>query len=95
MIYIILLRFTEKKDQAARFMAAHKEWLERGFSDGFFMLAGTLQAGSGGSILAKGERTEIERRVNEDPFVSENIVTAEILEITPLRTDHRLDFLRQ
>jgi hypothetical protein len=31
--------------------------------------------------------------VNEDPFVAENVVSAEILEITASRTDERLKFL--
>jgi hypothetical protein len=28
--------------------------------------------------------------VNDDPFVAENVVSAEILEITPSRADERL-----
>jgi hypothetical protein len=31
--------------------------------------------------------------VNDDPFVVENVVSAEILEITPSRTDERLKFI--
>jgi hypothetical protein len=32
-------------------------------------------------------------RVNGDPFVAENVVSAEILEITPSKTEERLQFL--
>jgi hypothetical protein len=31
--------------------------------------------------------------VNEDPFVAEDVVRAEILEITPAKADERLGFL--
>jgi len=31
--------------------------------------------------------------VNGDPFVAENVVSAEILEITPSKADERLKFL--
>jgi len=45
-------------------------------------------------LLAHGTaRTELEARVNEDPFVAEGIVDAEILEIGPARMDQRLEFL--
>ena len=37
--------------------------------------------------------SDLENRVNEDPFVAENIVSAEILEISPSRVDERLNFL--
>ena len=42
---------------------------------------------------AEETRAEIEARLNEDPFVEENVVRAEILEIAPNRVDERLSFL--
>lgn len=75
-------------------MDAHKEWIARGFDDGVFLVVGSLQPNSGGGIVAHNtSMTELEARVNADPFVAENIVKAEILQIDPARTDTRLDFL--
>ena len=75
-------------------MEGHKEWLKRGFDDGVFLLAGSLQPNRGGGIVAHGASLpELERRVNGDPFEAEGVVTAEILEIAPSRADARLDFL--
>jgi uncharacterized protein YciI len=93
-MYIVLLRFSDNKANASQFMEAHKEWLKRGFDDGVFLLAGGLQPNLGGGILAHDtSQSELERRVNADPFVAENVVTAEILEIAPAKADARLDFL--
>jgi uncharacterized protein YciI len=93
-MYIVLLRFSDNKANASQFMEAHKEWLKRGFDDGVFLLAGGLQPNLGGGILAHDtSQSELERRVNADPFVAENVVNAEILEIAPARADARLDFL--
>ncbi len=59
-----------------------------------FLLAGRLQPGLGGGILAHDTtREDIEKRVSEDPFVAERVVVAEIFEIAPARTDERLQFL--
>jgi len=73
----------------------HKAWLGRGFDEGVFLLAGSLQPKLGGGILAQATSlAELERRVSEDPFVAEDVVRAGILEITPSRADVRLSFLQ-
>jgi len=57
-------------------------------------LAGSLQPSLGGGIVAHNTTLpELQHRVNEDPFVSENVVNAEIIEITPSKTDDRLKFI--
>lgn len=91
---IVLLRFSGNKGQASQFMEGHKEWIKSGFDDGVFLLAGSLQPNMGGGILAHNTSiSDLQSRVNNDPFVTENVVTAEILEITPSKADERLRFL--
>jgi hypothetical protein len=61
---------------------------------GVFLTVGSLQPGLGGAVVAHGvERAALEARIAEDPFVAEKVVSADILEITPARTDARLAFL--
>lgn len=93
-MFIILLEFSHNKDQASRFMEGHKQWLESGFEDGIFLMAGSLQPNLGGGILAHDVSLQaLQDRVNDDPFVSEDIVSARIIEMTPSRADSRLNFL--
>lgn len=93
-MFIVLLKFSDNKGQAGQFMEGHNEWIKRGFDDGVFLLAGGLQPSMGGGIVAHDTSlSDLQRRVNDDPFVAENVVSAEILEITPSKTDERLDFL--
>jgi uncharacterized protein YciI len=93
-MFVVLLKFSGNKDLAGRFMDGHREWLKRGFDDGVFLLAGSLPPGLGGGIVAHNTSlSDLESRVNDDPFVAENVVRAEILEIAPSRTDERLAFL--
>jgi len=90
-MFVVLLRFSGNKGQASQFMEGHKDWIKRGFDDGVFLLVGTLQPNLGGGILAHNTTLpELQSRVNDDPFVAENVVSAEILEITPARADERL-----
>lgn len=93
-MFLVLLKFSTNKDGAGRLTDGHKEWIKRGFDDGVFLLAGSLQPRLGGAIIAhQTSLSDLQRLVNEDPFVAENVVTAEILEISPSMTDERLRFL--
>ena len=93
-MYVVTLRFAGDRSRAAAQMEAHNAWLAAGFSDGVFVMNGTLQPKAGGVILAHGEdRAALEARIAADPFVAEGIVAAEILEVAPGRTDARLAFL--
>jgi uncharacterized protein YciI len=93
-MFIILLRFSENKGKAGQFMERHEEWIKRGFDDGVFFVVGSLQPNSGGGILAHNtSRSDLQARVDQDPFVVENIVSAEILEIAPSMVAKPLDFL--
>jgi len=93
-MFVVLLRFSDNKGNAGQFMAGHNEWIRRGFDDGVFLLAGSLQPGLGGAIVAHDTAlSDLQKRVSEDPFVAENVVTAEILEIAPSKADERLNFL--
>lgn len=93
-MFIVLLKFSSNKSQAGQFMEGHKKWIERGIEDGVFVLVGSLQPNLGGGIVAHNtSRPDLQGRVNDDPFVAENIVSAEILEITPTIVDERLKFL--
>ena len=94
-MFVVLLRFSANKANASQFMAGHNAWLKRGFDQGVFLLAGSLQPKAGGGILAHNtSRADLETLVAADPFVAENIVSAEILEISPGRADDRLAFLQ-
>jgi len=93
-MFIVLLKFSGNKAQAGQFMEGHKEWIKRGFDDGVFVMAGSLQPNLGGGILAHNTSLpDLQARVNADPFVAQNVVRAEILEITPSKADDRLKFL--
>jgi uncharacterized protein YciI len=93
-MFIVLLKFSGNKGRAGQFMQGHKEWIKRGFDDGVFLLVGSVQPNLGGGIVAHNTSlSDLQSRVNDDPFVAENVVSAEILEIAPSRIDERLEFL--
>ena len=93
-MFIVLLKFLDNKVQASEFMDGHNQWIKRGFDDDVFLLAGGLQPSLGGGIVAHNTTlADLQSRVNDDPFVANNVVSAELLEITPAMADERLQFL--
>ena len=94
-MFVVTLKFSANKAKAPALMEGHNAWLKRGFDEGIFLLSGSIQPSAGGAVLAHNtSRADLETRVQQDPFVVEDVVTAGILEIAPGRTDDRLAFLK-
>ncbi len=93
-MFVALLKFSDNKAAARQHMDGHNAWIQRGIDDGVFLVVGSLQPSAGGAILAHNvDRPTLEFRLQEDPFVDNDVVRAEILEIAPARVDQRLSFL--
>lgn len=95
-MFVVLLKFSDNKSRASDFMQGHNDWIKRGIDDGKFVLVGSIKPGLGGAIFAvDNSLADLQARVDADPFVVENVVRAEILEITPGKYDQRLAFLAE
>lgn len=93
-MFIVTLKFSDNKSQAGQHMEGHNQWIKQGFDDGVFLVVGSLQPNLGGAVVAHNTTlTDLQDRVESDPFVTENVVKAEILEISPAKADERLSFL--
>lgn len=91
---IVLLKFSDNRNQAGEFMEAHKAWIRQGFDDGVFLLVGSLKPQLGGAILVHDTPLpDLRERVSRDPFVIEGVVVPEFIELAPARVDQRLGFL--
>jgi uncharacterized protein YciI len=85
-MHIIFLRFGAQRAQARQWMQAHKQWIEQGIGDGIFLLAGSLDDGQGGVLLAAAEdRQQLQARLEQDPFAQHQVVSAEIVAVKPSR----------
>lgn len=93
-MFIVFLKFSKNKHRAGELMARHNEWIGSGLADGVFLLVGSLQPGLGGAIVAHHTtREELEVRLKDDPFVASDVVTVELFEVSPAKSDPRLAFL--
>ena len=85
-----------KNSVYASYTSGHNDWIKQGFSDGIFLLAGSIETGQGGSVIAHNiSLKDLQEKVNADPFVVQNVVTSEIIEISPKKTVDQLSFLME
>lgn len=93
-MFVVRLKFTGDRSKAGAFSESHRAWIQRGFDDGVFLAVGSIKPSVGGAILAhRSTLEEIQRRVSEDPFVANGLVTVDVEEVNVSRVDERLQFL--
>jgi uncharacterized protein YciI len=94
-MFVVLLRFTENKHLASKYMTGHNDWIRKGLDETVFLLTGSVSGGQGGAVIAHGlTRADLEKRLEADPFMAERIVSPEIIEIEPSAVSDRLAFMR-
>jgi uncharacterized protein YciI len=93
-MFIVILTFSKPVEEIDRHLAAHKVWIKKGFDDGVFVLAGSQRPRTGGALLALGDdRASLEARIALDPFVQNEVVSAQILQVVPTAVDERIGLL--
>ncbi len=77
---LILLNYEHPLDDVDAQMAAHVAFLERGFAEGVFLVAGRREPRTGGVIPCRGVAEDIEALAQTDPFVTSGVATVEVVE---------------
>ncbi len=77
---LILLEYVRPLGEVDALMEAHVAFLERGFAEGVFLVAGRREPRTGGVILCRGIAEDIEALAQTDPFVTSGVATVEVVE---------------
>lgn len=77
---LILITYVVPLDEVDRHMKPHVEWLERGYAEGLFLLSGRRNPRTGGVIVCRGHKAEVEALAASDPFVTSGASTIEVIE---------------
>lgn len=80
-VSVITLTYVAPIEAVDAQMAAHVGWLEAGFDAGLLLIAGRQVPRTGGIILCRGHRAEVEAFAATDPFVSSGVATAVVTEM--------------
>lgn len=80
-VCVITLTYVAPVEDVDAQLAAHVAWLEAGFEQGLLLIAGRQVPRTGGIILCRGRRAEVEAYAATDPFVSSGVATASVTEM--------------
>lgn len=80
-MFILSLTYIAPLEDADKHMEAHMAWVKAGYDEGRFLASGRKIPRTGGVILARGERAELEALCAADPFTVHAIAEYEITEV--------------
>lgn len=93
-MFVVTIRYKVPLAAIDAALGDHRLWLDRGYNDHVFILAGPQNPRSGGVILAHNTtRAELLTRLAEDPFQRQGLADYEVIEMIARKADPRLDFL--
>lgn len=93
-MFILSLTYVKPTEDADRLMQPHMDWVNAGYDRGMFLASGRKNPRTGGVILAKGERTQVEAYVAADPFTAEGVAVYDLTEVAVNRTSAGLEALK-
>lgn len=86
-MFLILLNYIRPPDQVALHLAAHRDYLQRHYADGSFLMSGRKEPRTGGVILAMAaSRDAADAIAREDPFHAAGVSEYAIVEFHPTMT---------
>lgn len=94
-MFILSLTYVKPQEEADRLMQPHMAWVNEGYDSGLFLASGRKVPRTGGVILARGERADIEAFIAADPFSVHGVADYEIAEVALTRTADGLDRLKE
>lgn len=81
--FLLISKYVKPLAEVERVLPAHREFLQRYYDAGMFIVSGPLNPRTGGVILAAAKtRDEIQDCLEEDPFFVEGVSEYEILEFS-------------
>ena len=95
-MFIIQLTYTRPLAEVDQLLHEHKQFLEKYYAEGIFVLSGRKHPRTGGVILARAESMAgIEKIITEDPFQRHGLADYTITEFLPTMANETLQTLLQ
>lgn len=80
-VCVMVITYTAPIEAVDALRDQHLAWLQRGFAEGLFLIAGRQVPRTGGVIVCRGERAEVEALSASDPFVTGRVASVAVIEM--------------
>ncbi|PZO90213.1 MAG: GTP cyclohydrolase [Sphingomonas sanxanigenens] len=81
--FLVTLSYKADLARMDELLGAHRAWLEEAIASGRLLVAGRKVPRTGGFLIARGERAEVEAWAATDPFAIGEAADYDFLEIAP------------
>ena len=82
-MFLLLSRYVKPLDEVDAHLGAHREFLDRQYAAGHFIVSGPLEPRSGGVIVTVDmPRAQLDAIMQEDPFFREGVSEYQVLEFS-------------
>ncbi|MGL4207096.1 MAG: YciI family protein [Aeromonadaceae bacterium] len=86
-MFIVLLEYQRPLEEVDALIPAHREFLNRHYAAGHFLLSGRQEPRTGGVIVATlPSRIQLDQLLQEDPFYQAGVARYQIIEFIPSMT---------
>ena len=82
--FLLISRYTAPRERIEELVPEHREFLRERLARGLFVVSGRRVPWTGGVIVARGTREQVEAAVAADPFTRAGVAETEIVEFEPL-----------
>jgi len=91
-MYLIILTYRKPLEVINKHLKAHRDFLDVGYKNNFFVVSGPKIPRTGGIIFSQlKSRTQLKQILRQDPFAIHKVADYEIIEFEP--TKYHSDFL--
>lgn len=85
-MFVIKLTYKKPLQIVDQHLIEHRNYLEEGYKNDFFVVSGPQNPRTGGIIISQLEnRVQLEEILQQDPFIRENIAEYELIEFSPVK----------
>lgn len=90
-MFLLLLSYKKSLAEVDCLVVEHRQYLERYYASGHFLLSGRKEPRTGGVIVANAKsKAELEGIIRDDPFHREQVAEYEIVEFMPSKAATQL-----
>lgn len=93
-MFIISLTYKVPLEAVDAHIDAHVAWLKKGYADGLCVASGRKNPRTGGVVLAKGTKDQVEALYKSDPFFIHGVADYEVTEVAFSMVAEGLEGLR-
>ncbi len=85
-MFVILVNYLKPIEEVDKYLLEHREFLEHGYQENYFIASGPQNPRIGGIILSQlKDKKYLEKILAEDPFRRERIASYTIIEFEPVK----------